>query len=124
MAQILYSRGLWGMPEADLETQCKRIADGGFDAVEAFIPFGERAWQESLATAAGAAGLRIVAQFHTRREHLEEALERVDRGVAEVLDLDPLLINCHSGSGHAGSRLEYRHYRRHRTSSRFRFSVP
>ena len=50
MAKVIYARGLWGMPEGALITQCRRIADAGFDAVEAFIPLNEPAWQESWRT--------------------------------------------------------------------------
>ena len=60
---IIYARGLWGMPDGSLDEQCQRIADAGFDAVEAFIPLGDIGWQASFAQAAERHGLRLLPSF-------------------------------------------------------------
>ena len=99
MTQILYARGLWGMPEASLLDQCQRIADAGFDAVEAFIPQNDDVWQQQLAQALDASGLHLIAQAHTRRDHdkgpngSDDAIERANALWQQVAALKPVMVN-------------------------------
>ncbi len=100
MSTIYYARSLWGMPGHSLGSNCRRIADGGFDAVEAHIPPGDPERVEQLRNALAETGLLLVAQVHTERDNLAQTKAQLDGDLTAAAGLQPLLVNLHTGSDH------------------------
>ena len=94
--EFIFVRGLWGMEEPSLEAQLKRIKEAGFDAIECAAPATADARKE-MAELLAKYELMYVAQQHSGGQTADEHVASYEEQFLRALDLNPLLINSHSG---------------------------
>jgi len=92
--QLIFARGLWGLPNLDLAADCAAVAEDGFAWVEVF-------WDGSTPELPGfvrQAGLEWIAQIHTRKAWANEGPERLKPMIASAVEGGARMVNMHTGS--------------------------
>lgn len=92
--ELVFARGLWGLPEASFAEQSEMVIEDGFQWVEAY-------WDgpnPEMISAFHSSQLKWIAQIHTRRVWENDGEPRFRRMVGEAIDHGAQMINVHSGS--------------------------
>ncbi|MFH5883368.1 sugar phosphate isomerase/epimerase family protein [Halalkalibaculum sp. DA3122] len=92
---IIYLATRWGYP-GTLEEFCQAVQQAGYDGIEVWLP-GSRKEQRELVQVTSnydlKIGLLVGSGSNDFEEHFTEFKQNIDRAV----EMEPLLINCHSG---------------------------
>ncbi|TBL73247.1 sugar phosphate isomerase/epimerase family protein [Paenibacillus thalictri] len=93
--QTIIAKAFWGM-DGTVEEKVRRIAEGGYDAVEAPVPQGVRPGE--FRTLLDEYGLSYIAQMATAGgdQAAEHAVSFGER-LRQAAEYGPLFVNCHTG---------------------------
>ena len=85
----------WGY-EGSLEEFCSDAAEAGYDGIEVWLP-GSRQEQQALFSTVADHGLELGLLVGSGSSDFGEHADEFRRNIDRAAELDPLLINCHSG---------------------------
>ena len=94
--KIQYVRGLWGMEEPCLEDNLKKIKTGGYDHVEMGAP-ADPDMRDQLKELLQKYELGFVGQQWSGGKNIEEHIHSFEAQARANADMNPVLINSHSG---------------------------
>ena len=93
---IIWIKAVWGMTESTLEAKLHRIQENGYDGIEMGAPADDAERREAI-DLLDKMQLRVVAQQWSRGRDIEEHLDTFEEQVRHNAELNPILINSHTG---------------------------
>lgn len=93
---ITYIGTTWGQELPTLEATLERVKEGGYEGVEMGVP-ADRVERKKLQAILDDLGLALVAQQWTRGATPEEHARSFEEQYRRGAELDPLLVNSHTG---------------------------
>ncbi len=92
---IIYLATRWGFP-GSLEEFCTEVKEAGYDGIEVWLP-DSRQEQERLMKTTRNYQLEVGLLVGSGRNSFANHLTEFKRDIDQAVELNPLLINCHSG---------------------------
>lgn len=94
--KILFTKSKWEAWEEPTKTFLKKTKNDGYDGTEIYLNEIKES-PEELIELHDKYDLKIIAQFLTEGNNIDEHLRSVDKFVEKALKCNPILINCHPG---------------------------
>lgn len=97
--KLLFTKSDWEMAHLPLADFVAQVADAGYDATEIYFPARDDS-ATKIRTLHAAAGLQIVAHIATSGVSVEEHLSSLESHFLRAAEIEPLLVNSHTGRDH------------------------
>lgn len=97
--KLVFTKANWELYHLSVPEFVARVAEAGYDATEIYLPARRESTAE-IRTIHETAGLRIVSHISTEGGTPEEHRKSLESRYLRGIELEPLLINCHTGRDH------------------------